>query len=448
MKQTLDLILKNTNSLIYDSQLNLPVVQNVDIGIRHHKIVEIATSIQTPSLQTMNLQGLTVLPGIIDSQVHFREPGLTHKEDIESGTRAAVLGGVTSVFEMPNTNPSTTTAEQFQQKLQLAAQRAHCDYAFFIGASADNFQHLAELEQLPHTPGIKIFLGASFGSLLIDNDEIFEMVVKNGRFRLAIHSEDEARLRARKHLAIEAAHPRAHSLWRDEESALISTRKSIALAEKYQRPVHILHVSSSEEMEFLKNKKQIASVEILPQYLTLSAPECYERWGTLVQQNPPIRDQRHLAKLWQAVHDGTVDVIASDHAPHTLAEKNKPYPESPSGFPGVQTLLPIMLNHVHEKRLSLEQLTMLMTENPSRLFQLQKKGRIAVGYDADLTVVDLKRKKEITNQWIASKCGYTPFDGFRVTGWPQMTIIRGKIIMQDDQVISPHQGEPLDFKRS
>lgn len=448
MAHTLDLLLKNANVLVFDREKNTSILQKVEIGILKNKLVEIKTHISTPAAETLNLDGLTILPGVIDSQVHFREPGLTHKEDIESGTRAAILGGVTSVFEMPNTNPSTTTEKLYEQKLKLAQNRAHCDYAFFIGASGDNIEYLSELEKLPHTPGIKLFLGASFGSLLIDSDEVFEKVMQSGKNRLTIHSEDEARLRNRKTLAIEAQHPRAHPIWRDEESAIIATRKSVALSEKYQRPIHILHVSSSEEMEFLKKHKKLTSVETLPQFLTLSAPDCYERLGTLAQQNPPIRDIRHLEYLWKAVQDGTVDVIGSDHAPHTLEEKNKPYPESPSGFPGVQTLLPIMLNHVHQKKISLEKLSELVSENPRRLFNISNKGRIMIGYDADLTVVDLKKTNEISNKWIASKCAYTPFDGYKVTGWPIMTIIRGQIVMREDQVIKPHQGAAISFDRN
>lgn len=443
---SVDLVLKNADSLIYNANENKIIRQTVDISVKNGKIQEINTFIdKSTAHQVLNLTGLTLLPGVIDSQVHFREPGLTHKEDIESGTRAAILGGVTSVFEMPNTNPSTTTEAAFYEKMTLAKNRAHCNYAFFMGASSDNVQNLKQLEKLQHSPGIKIFLGASFGSLLVDDDKVFEEVMKNGSKRLTIHSEDEARLKIRKKIAEESGHPRSHSIWRDEESAMISTKKSIALAKKYNRQVHILHVSSSEEMEFLKNNKDTCSVEILPQYLTLSAPECYERLGTLAQQNPPIRDKRHMEKLWQALHNGTVDVIGSDHAPHTLEEKNKPYPQSPSGFPGVQTLIPIMLNHVNAGRLSIEKFTELVTENPRKLFNVKNKGRIQIGYDADFTIIDLKKKKEITNKWIASKCGYTPFDGMHVTGWMTHTIINGKIVMCDDQVILPNSGEPIEF---
>lgn len=442
-----DLVIQNAQIITYDRKLQRVIKELADVAVKNQKIVEISNKIDTDSEKKLDAKGLTLLPGVIDSQVHFREPGLTHKEDIESGTRAAILGGITSIFEMPNTNPNTTTKAAFEEKMQIAKVKANCHYSFFIGASNENVAQVAELEKLQHSPGLKIFLGASFGSLLVEDDIIFEQIMKNGSRRLTIHSEDEARLKQRKHIAIEAGHPRVHHIWRDEESALISTRKSVALAEKYNRPVHILHVSSSEEMSFLREHKKIASVEILPQFLTLSAPECYERLGTLAQQNPPIRDQRHLEKLWQAVLNGTVDIIGSDHAPHTLEEKNKPYPESPSGFPGVQTLLPIMLNHVHQQKFSIEKLTELVTENPRKLFQVKNKGRIEIGYDADFTLIDLKMQKTITNKWIASKCGYTPFDGMKVTGWPTHTILKGQIVMQDDQVISAHQGEAIEFSK-
>lgn len=442
-----DLLLKECTALIFNEKLQKTEQTLVDIAVHNQKISEIATSLNMTADKTLNLKGLTVLPGVIDSQVHFREPGLTHKEDIETGTRAAILGGVTSVFEMPNTNPSTTTPEAFNEKLRLAKNRAHCHYAFFAGGAHDNTTLLNELENLPHCSGIKVFLGASFGSLLVDDDMVFENIMNTVKRRLTIHSEDEARLRERKHIATDAADVKVHHIWRDEESAMISTKKSIALARKYNKKVHMLHISSGEEMEFLAQCKDVASVEILPQFLTFSAPECYERLGTLAQQNPPIRDKRHMEKLWQALHNGTVDIIGSDHAPHTLEEKRKPYPQSPSGFPGVQTLIPIMLNHVHNKKLSLEKFTELVTENPRRIFKVKNKGRIQVGYDADFTIVDLKKEVTIANKWIASKCGYTPFDGMKVTGWPTHTILKGQVVMQDDQVILPHAGEGINFDK-
>jgi dihydroorotase len=440
-----DLVLKNASSLIFDSNQNKIVKSDVHIGIKNGKIAEISAKPMTNFENEKDLKGLTVLPGVIDSQVHFREPGFTHKEDLESGTRAALLGGVTSVFEMPNTNPATTTIEAFQDKLDRAKNRAHCHYAFYIGGGSQNFSELHTLENLPHCSGIKIFLGSSFGPLLVDNDILLENILKNGKRRVIIHSEDEARLVARKHIAIEGADPKFHPIWRDEESAMISTVKAVGLAKKHQRPIHILHVSSSEEMAFLKNNKDIASVEILPQYLTFSSPECYDRLGTLAQQNPPIRDQRHMPFLWQAVQNGTVDIIGSDHAPHLLEEKQKPYPQSPSGVPGVQTLVPLMLNHVNNNKLSLEKFVELVTENPRRLLGVKNKGRIQVGYDADFTIVDLKKQVTIENKWIVSKCKWTPYDGMKVTGWPVAAILKGKVAMENDEILRPHTGEPVDF---
>lgn len=420
----------------------------VDVAIRNGQIAEITTHSNISADKIYDLKGLTLLPGVIDSQVHFREPGLTHKEDIESGTKAALLGGVTSVFEMPNTNPITSTPELLQDKLDRAQKTAHCHYGFFIGGTAENALYLNELENLPHCPGIKVFLGSSFGSLLVDDDKVFEQIMKNGNRRITIHAEDEHRLKERKPFAISEKHPRAHPLWRDEESALIAVRKSIYLAEKYNRPVHILHVSSSEEMSLLKDHKRIASVEILPQYLILSAPECYERLGTLAQQNPPIRDKRHLEHLWKAVQTGVVDVIGSDHAPHTLEEKNKVYPETPSGVPGVQTLVPLMLEQVHQGKLSLERFTEMVTESPRRVFQIKNKGRIQVGFDADFTVVDLKKEMTITNNWIVSKSNWTPFDGMKVTGWPVAAFLKGELAMQDNEILTAHQGQAINFEKN
>ena len=439
-----DLVLKNASVLVFDKNQNVVLNTQTNLGVKDGRIAEISSQV-LQGQQIKDLKGLTILPGVIDSQVHFREPGFTHKEDLESGTRAALLGGVTSIFEMPNTNPVTTSKEAFQDKLNRAKDRAHCHYAFYVGGSSDNFEKLSELEKLSHCSGVKIFLGSSFGTLLVDNDVLLENILKNGRRRVIVHSEDEARLQARKHIAIEAAHPKAHPIWRDEESALISTKKVVFLARKHNRPVHVLHVSSSEEMAFLKDHKDVASVEILPQYLTLSSPECYERLGTLAQQNPPIRDQRHMEHLWQAVRTGIVDIIGSDHAPHSLEEKNKPYPQSPSGVPGVQTLVPLMLNHVAAGKFSLERFVTMVSENPRKLLGVKNKGRIEVGYDADFTIVDLQKLVTIKNQWIVSKCGWTPYDGMKVTGWPVQVYLKGKLAMSDDQILRPHTGEPVDF---
>lgn len=441
-----DLILKNADCVSYNNDKKAVIRETASIGITEGKITSTEILSHDTAKDVIDLKGLILLPGVIDSQVHFREPGMTHKEDLESGTRSALLGGVTSVFEMPNTQPPTTTQEAFQQKLDLAKNRAHCHYGFFIGGAADNTDQLHLLERHPNCSGVKVFLGSSFGNLLVDDDTIFEQIMKNGHRRVIIHSEDEKRLKERKHIAIEAGHPRAHHIWRDEESAMISTRKSIHMARKYNRPAHILHISSSDEMTLLGENKDVVSVEILPQFLVLSAPDCYERFGTLAQQNPPIRDKRHLEKLWSAVNSGIVDVIGSDHAPHTLEEKNKPYPQSPSGVPGVQTLIPIMLNEINKGNLKLEKFVELVTENPRRLFKCKNKGRIEVGFDADFTVIDLKRKQTIEKKWLASRAGWSPFEGEKVTGWPVMAILKGQIAMRDAEILRPSTGEAVEFE--
>jgi dihydroorotase len=305
--------------------------------------------------------------------------------------------------------------------------------------------HLAQWENEPGCAGVKVFMGSSTGSLLVADDETLAKVLANGKRRVAVHCEDEDRLIARKQIAVDAAHPRAHHLWRDEQTAWLATQRLIRLAEAAKRPVHVLHVTTAEEMAYLADHKEWATVETTPQHLTLAAPECYERLGSLAQMNPPIREERHREALWKAVSEGIVDVLGSDHAPHTLEEKAKPYPESPSGMTGVQTIVPIMLNHVHDGRLSLLRLVDLMAHGPARIYNLRNKGRLAVGYDADFTIVDTKAERIINNHWIASRSGWTPYDGMKVTGWPSATIIRGHVVMREDELLNSPLGEPVRF---
>ncbi len=421
-----------------------------DIGIKNGNIEAITTLNNSTADKTIEAHGLHVLPGAIDSQVHFREPGLEHKEDLETGTKSALRGGITGVFEMPNTKPSTTTAEAIQDKVNRMKNRAWCDFSFYVGAATDNISQLPELEKMPGTCGVKIFMGSSTGSLLVPDDFHLEKVLKNGRRRVAIHAEDEYRLKERFHLAQESGSPVSHPIWRDEESALIATKRIVEISKRTYRPIHLLHVSSYQEMQFLKKQKDLVSkelitVECLPQYLTLHAPDCYERLGTLAQMNPPIRSKEHSEGLWKAIHDGTVDVLATDHAPHTLQEKQKPYPESPSGMPGVQTLLPIMLNHVHEGRISLEKLVELVCVNPAKIFGIKGRGFIKVGVPATLTIIDTKAEREITSDWLLSKCGWSPYEGMTVTGWPVGVLLKGMIAMWEDEIIGPTHGQALEF---
>jgi dihydroorotase len=416
-----------------------------DIGIRDGRIVALGAFPSAIAAEVLDARGLHVLPGVIDTQVHFREPGLTHKEDLATGTRAAILGGVTSVFEMPNTVPPTTNAETLADKLRRAQGRASCDYAFYVGATGENASDLAALEDRPGCAGVKVFMGSSTGSLLVPDDAGVRAVLRATRRRVAVHAEDEDRLRERKPVYAEPGRPHSHPVWRDPETALRATSRLLSLAKECRRLVHVLHVTTAEEMELLAAHRELATVEVTPQHLTLEAPECYQRLGTLAQMNPPIRDAHHRQALWRAVAEGVVDVIGSDHAPHTRDEKARPYPESPSGMAGVQTLLPLMLDHAHAGRLSLARLVDLTSAGPARIFGLEGKGRIAEGADADLVLVDLERRETITNARIASRCGWTPFDGQAVTGWPVATVLRGRVVMREGEVIGEPSGEPLRF---
>jgi dihydroorotase len=418
--------------------------QALDVGVRSGKIVALGTLPVGAADRRVDCAGLTVLPGVIDTQVHFREPGLEHKEDLQSGALAAVMGGVTAVFEMPNTKPSTATPEALAEKVARAAGRMWCDHAFYMGATAENADKLAEFEKVPGCCGVKVFMGASTGDLLVWDDPTLARVLAHGHRRVAIHAEDETRMRARKDLAL-SGKPETHPVWRDDESALLATKRVIKLARAARRRVHILHVTTPQELEFLGAHKDIASVEVTPQHLTLGGPDCYERLGTYAQMNPPIRSISHRDGIWSWVAQGVADVVGSDHAPHTIDEKSLVYPASPSGMPGVQTLLPLLLNHVHEGRLTLAQLVDLTSAGAQRLFNLVGKGRIALGYDADFSIVDLKKRWTIEQSWLASRCGWSPFTGMSITGKPVATIIRGTIVMQEDQLLGTPIGAPLRF---
>jgi dihydroorotase len=417
----------------------------IDIGVRSGKVAALGDLATAAAAMRVDAKHLTVLPGVIDEQVHFREPGPVHKEDLESGTRGAVLGGVTTVFEMPNTDPPTTTEAAIADKLARARGRAWTDHAFYVGASPENADELGSLERLPGVCGIKMFMGSSTGSLLVADDENVARVLRSGSRRVTVHSEDDVRLQERAALVRDGADVSKHPEWRDVETAVRSTERLLRLARQNRRRVHVLHVTTAEEMDILAAHKDIATVEVLPQHLTLAAPECYQRLGTFAQMNPPIREARHREALWKAIENGIVDCVGSDHAPHTREEKAKPYPRSPSGLTGVQTLLPLLLDHMAAGRLTLQRLVDLTSAGPARIFGIAGKGRVAVGYDADFTIVDLKARRTITNAWIASKAGWTAFDGMTVTGWPTATIIRGHIVMRDDTLLGKPVGEPVRF---
>lgn len=445
MNNTIDLLISEASLVAPDPTTGKLREEITDIAINNGKIIQIG-NISGVASRTLKAKGLHLLPGTIDTQVHFRDPGFPEKETLMSGSRAAIFGGVTSFFEMPNTNPPTLTALDLNDKLTRAKNKSWCNYAFYMGVSPSNVEKLSELEFLPGVCGIKMFMGSSTGNLIVGSDDTINKALASGKRRMAIHAEDEDRLNERKKIVLDKPnHVELHPVWRDETTAILATKKILSLARQHNRKVHVLHVTTAEEVEILSSYRDIASFEITPQHLTLFAPDCYERLGTLAQMNPPIREKRHQEALWKAVATGLVDVIGSDHAPHTLSEKKQIYPNTPSGMTGVQTILPLMLHHSLNGKLPLTRVVELLAQNPAKLFGIKKKGQIAVGYDADLTLVDLKTKKEVKNSWIQSACGWTPYDGMVLDGAVVATLVAGQILMRDDQILGTPKGKPLEF---
>ena len=431
------LIIKNGSCFIEGK------LQNVDIVISGGKIRSIGKA-ELNNHKVYDAKDKIVLPGVIDTQVHFREPGSTDAEDLESGSRAAVLGGVTSLFEMPNTNPPTANLVEFEKKLQAAKNRMHSNYAFYFGATPTNTNQLSQLKNVEGCCGVKLFAGSSTGNLLVDKEADIEKVISSSDRIVSIHSEDEDIIKLRKKF-IKKGDVHSHPEWRNVECAMSSTRRVVKIAERYNKKIHVLHVTTKEEVDFLAMHKKNVTFETTPQHLTLYAPDCYKKLGTYAQMNPPLRGKEHYDRLWTAVKNNIVDVLGSDHAPHLKINKDKEYPSSPSGMPGVQTIFPVMIDHVNSGKLTLNQLINLMCENPCKIFGIQNKGFIKVGYDADLTIVDMNKEVTIKNEMIASKCGWTPFNNYKVKGFPIGTIINGILVMSEGKILVESKGKPIQF---
>ena len=437
MSDNNSLIIKNGSCYIEGKLINADITVSggkiKSIGkadLNNHKVYDAANKI--------------VLPGIIDTQVHFRDPGSTDAEDLESGSRAAVLGGVTSLFEMPNTNPPTANLVEFEKKLKAAKNRMHSNYAFYFGATPTNTNQLAQLKNVEGCCGVKLFAGSSTGNLLVDKEADIEKVISSSDRVVSIHSEDEDIIKLRKKF-IRKGDVHSHHEWRNVECAMSSTRRVVKIAERYNKKIHVLHVTTKEEVDFLAMHKKNVTFETTPQHLTLYAPDCYDNLGTYAQMNPPLRGKEHYDRLWTAIKNNIVDVLGSDHAPHLKENKDKEYPNSPSGMPGVQTILPVMINHVNNGKLSLNQLINLMCENPCRIFGIKNKGFIKEGFDADMTIVDMEKEVTIKDEMIASKCGWTPFNNYKVKGFPVGTIVNGILVMSDGKILIESKGKPLNF---
>jgi len=442
--EMIDLKLSNATALLWSKSKGWKREQTT-VWVNRGKIIHIGSSGRYAAKSELSLNGLILLPGLIDSQVHFREPGFTHKEDLETGTKSALLGGITTIFEMPNTNPATISPEELSAKFERAKGRSYTHFAFYSGGSKNNSSFIPEMENNISSPGVKLFMGSSFGPMLVESDTDIEAILKKSHRRVTVHCEDEYILHQNKSMLPENPSVTLHPRWRSPESCLSATTRLLNIARRLNKKVHVLHVTTRQEVELLAQNQDIATFEILPQHLTLFAPDCYLELGTLAQQNPPIREKEHQEALWHAVTSGLASTIGSDHAPHTLEEKKRPYPNSPSGMPGVQTMVSIMLNHVHNKKLTLERMVELMTLGPIKVFGLKNKGLIEIGYDADFTIVDLRKTYTIENKYMATKVGWTPFHGMRVTGAPVMTVLKGQLAMREGEIISPPLGTPVEF---
>ncbi len=419
-----------------------------DIGVRAGRIATLQARADDTAESVFAAAGLHVLPGLIDPHVHLRDSGQGADASVESiptGTRAALLGGIATVFDMPNTSPAIVDAPSLAAKQAYVEGASWCDIGLYVGATKTNIEELAALEAADGVCAIKVFAGSTTGDLLVEDDASIEAVMRAGRRRIAFHSEDEARLQARRPLFAPGMPYATHMAWRDEECAALGTRRILALARKTGRAAHIVHVSAAAEFPLLAEARDIATCEVLVNHLTQIGPECYERLGGYAVMNPPIRGQRHWEAAWEAVRDGTVDTLGSDHAPHPRAAKERPWPETAAGLTGVQTMLPVMLDHVNAGRLSLGRLVDLMAAGPARVYGALGKGRIAAGYDADFTLVDMKRQRRIEEEWIVTPAGWTPFAGMLVTGWPQAVVLRGQVVMQDDTVLGQPIGRRVRF---
>ena len=414
-----------------------------DVLVSNGKIISVEKNINIEADKIIDASQKFIIPGGIDPQVHFREPGLTHKEDIRSGSRAAVSGGITTFFEMPNTKPATTNSSLLEQKFKIAESSSVANFSFFLGATPDNIE---EIKNLEGSCGVKIFMGSSTGDLLVDNNSDLEKIFKFSKKIIAIHSEDEKILNE---TAKTINNPNFidHPRMRPVEAAVSSTKKAIDLAIKYQKRLHVLHLSTAEEVRIIRQFKSTGLItsETTPQHLLLSAPTIYNQLGAYAQMNPPIREKYHQDELWRGLVDGTINCIATDHAPHSIKEKSKPYGVAPSGMPGVETSIPLMLNQVSEGKVTLQDIVKWMCENPAILYDVKNKGFIKKGFDADITIVDLKKKKTISGKNMQSKCGWSAFDGFEITGWPVITIVNGNIVYENEIINDTYLGKRVIF---
>ena len=444
-------------TLIKNAQVVFPHgIAAVSVLIEGHRIAAIDPAIHTMANETVDAAGLHLIPGAIDDQVHFREPGLTHKEDLFTASRACAKGGVTTFLEMPNTVPNATTQQLLDDKRALAAEKSLVNYGFYIGATPHN---LDELKRAQNTPGIKIFIGSSTGDLLVDDQGALERIFAETTLPLTAHCEDESTVRANAERYRGVADVAVHSKIRDVQAATIATRRAIDLAVRHRHRFHVLHVSTGDEADILGDyflgtgeyggvgddqARRLITAEACPHHLLLNVDD-YPRLGALAQMNPSLKSADDNRRIWDALIDGRIQVIATDHAPHTLEEKQRAYPQSPSGMPIVENSLALMLNEVHRGRCTLEQVVHWMCDAPARVWDIVDKGRIVAGYDADLVLVDLERRHVVRNAEQLTKCGWSAWDGVELVGQPVRTWIRGREVYRDGKTCDDVRGTEAQF---
>jgi len=406
----------------------------------------------------VDAEGFLLLPGAIDPQVHFREPGQPEKEDIGSGSKAAASGGVTSFLDMPNNVPSATSMRAIESKIGSASRNAVTHHGFFIGATSDNLPELQSAVGTPETPssvdgvcGIKIFMGSSTGDLLVNEQEALEQIFSGTAGVIAVHAEDEDRLNERKPQFEGRRDVAAHAEWRDSETALIATKRACKLAEENSHRLHVLHLTSGLEADWLAERKsKHITTEVCPQHLTFDQEDVENR-GTRLIMNPPIRYTEDKKTLWKRLKDGTIDCIATDHAPHTIENKSLGFPKAHAGMPGVETSLPVMLTHAAEGKCSIPDVVRWMCEGPAQVYGIEGKGKLMEGFDADMVLVDMESKRSISDSETWTRVGWSAFEGMSLTGWPVRTFVDGKMVFKREDG-GPNSGsflvEPGDTGRS
>jgi len=448
--------MKVTTTLIKNAKIvNEGNIVEGDILIENDIIKEVSSSISANSEDVIiiDVEGNYVFPGAIDDQVHFREPGLTHKATIETESRAAVAGGITSFVEMPNTNPQTTTVEELEKKFEIASKTSHANYSFMFGGTNDNLDEILKVDP-KSVAGLKLFLGSSTGNMLVDNPKVLEKIFSSTKMVISVHCEDEATIRKNLQEHIdqygEDIPIGKHPIIRSEEACYLSSSKAIELAKKTGARLHVFHLSTGKETSLFSNKiplkdKKITA-EVCIHHLWFS-DEDYDKKGTFIKWNPAVKTAKDREQLWEALLDDRIDVIATDHAPHTIEEKNNVYTKAPSGGPLVQHAFAAMVEMYHRGKISLEKIAEKMCHNPSILFEVEKRGYIKPGYFADLVVIDINNPWSVNKDNIMYKCGWSPFEGTTFKSRITHTFVNGRLVYNNFKVLDVKAGKRLTFNR-